>query len=128
MPTRGAIRRHAGRIRTVEMRQDLEVLFMDPAPGHTPGQVSFRLTSQNQTMLIWGDIAHRMTIQRALPHWRVGVDVDPTMGVGSWVRTLTMLEREGILIGGVHVPWPGFGRVIRDGEGFLYVPRPQQFT
>ena len=128
---RRAIRPYAGRIRTVEMRQDLEVLpgfFMDPAPGHTPGHVSFRLTSQNQSMLIWGDIAHQMTIQLARPRWRVGVDVDAAMGVESRVRTLTMLEREGILMGGVHVPWPGFGRIIRDGDGFLYVPRPQQFA
>ena len=128
---RRAIRPYAGRIRTVEMRQDLEVIpgfFMDPAPGHTPGHVSFRLTSQNQSMLIWGDIAHQMVIQLARPRWRVGVDVDPAMGVESRVRTLTMLEREGMLMGGVHVPWPGVGRIIRDGEGFLYVPRPQQFT
>ncbi len=128
---RRAIRPYTGRIRTVEMRQDLEVLpgfFMDPAPGHTPGHVSFRLTSQNQSMLIWGDIAHQMTIQLARPRWRVGVDVDAAQGVESRVKTLTMLEREGILMGGVHVPWPGFGRIIRDGEGFLYVPRPQQFA
>lgn len=128
---RRAIRPYAGRIRTVEMRPDLEVLpgfFLDPAPGHTPGHVSFRLTSQNQSMLIWGDIAHQMVIQLARPRWRVGVDVDSAMGVESRVKTLTMLEREGILMGGVHVPWPGFGRIIRDGEGFLYVPRPQQFA
>ncbi|MBX9748739.1 MAG: MBL fold metallo-hydrolase [Roseococcus sp.] len=128
---RRAIRPYAGRIRTVEMRDGLEVIpgvFMVPAPGHTPGHVSFRLTSQNQTMLIWGDIAHQMVIQLARPRWRVGVDVDSAMGVESRVRTLEMLAAEGILMGGVHVPWPGFGRIIRDGEGFLYVPRPAQFT
>jgi glyoxylase-like metal-dependent hydrolase (beta-lactamase superfamily II) len=128
---RRAIRPYGGRIRTVEMREGLEVIpgvFMVPAPGHTPGHVSFRLTSQNQTMLIWGDIAHQMVIQLARPRWRVGVDVDSAMGVESRVRTLEMLAAEGILMGGVHVPWPGFGRIIRDGEGFLYVPRPAQFT
>jgi glyoxylase-like metal-dependent hydrolase (beta-lactamase superfamily II) len=128
---RRAIRPYGGRIRTVEMRDGLEVIpgvFMVPAPGHTPGHVSFRLTSQNQTMLIWGDIAHQMVIQLARPRWRVGVDVDSAMGVESRVRTLEMLAAEGILMGGVHVPWPGFGRIIRDGEGFLYVPRPAQFT
>jgi len=128
---RRAIRPYAGRIRTVEMREGLEVIpgvFMVPAPGHTPGHVSFRLTSQNQTMLIWGDIAHQMVIQLARPRWRVGVDVDSAMGVESRVRTLEMLAAERILMGGVHVPWPGFGRIIRDGEGFLYVPRPAQFV
>lgn len=128
---RRAIRPYGGRIRALEMREGLEVIpgvFMVPAPGHTPGHVSFRLTSQNQTMLIWGDIAHQMVIQLARPRWRVGVDVDSVMGVESRVRTLEMLAAEGILMGGVHVPWPGFGRIIRDGEGFLYVPRPAQFT
>lgn len=128
---RRAIRPYAGRIRTVEMREGLEVIpgvFMVPAPGHTPGHVSFRLTSQNQTMLIWGDIAHQMVIQLARPRWRVGVDVDSAMGVESRVRTLEMLAAERVLMGGVHVPWPGFGRIIRDGEGFLYVPRPAQFV
>jgi glyoxylase-like metal-dependent hydrolase (beta-lactamase superfamily II) len=128
---RRAIRPYAGRIRTVEMRAGLEVIpgvFLMPAPGHTPGHVSFRLTSQNQSMLIWGDIAHQVVIQLARPRWRVGVDVDPAMGVESRLRTLTMLAEERILMGGVHVPWPGFGRVIRDGEGFLYVPRPAQFA
>ncbi len=128
---RRAIRPYTGRIRTVEMREGLEVIpgvFMVPAPGHTPGHVSFRLTSQNQTMLIWGDIAHQMVIQLARPRWRVGVDVDSAMGVESRVRTLEMLAAERVLMGGVHVPWPGFGRIIRDGEGFLYVPRPAQFV
>ena len=67
-------------------------------------------------------------IQLARPRWRVGVDVEPAMGAECRVRMLTMLEREGMLMGGVHVPWPGFGRIIRDGDGFLYVPRPQQFA
>ena len=113
------------------MREGLEVIpgvFMSPAPGHTPGHVSYRLTSQNQSMLIWGDIAHQMVIQPARPRWRVGVDVDSATGVESRVRTLTMLAEEGLLMDGVHAPWPGFGRVIRDGEGFLYVPRPLRFA
>jgi glyoxylase-like metal-dependent hydrolase (beta-lactamase superfamily II) len=133
---RRAIHPYPGRIRTVEMRSGLEVIpgvFMEPAPGHTPGHVSFRVTSQNQSILIWGDIAHQMVIQLARPRWRVGVDVDPVMGAESRVRTLDMLATERLLMGGVHVPWPGFGRIIRDpsspgGEGYLYVPRPAQFT
>ncbi|UPY38070.1 MBL fold metallo-hydrolase [Sediminicoccus sp. KRV36] len=132
---RRAIRPYAGRIRTTEMREGLEVIpgvFMDPAPGHTPGHVSYRVTSQNQSVFIWGDIAHQMVIQLARPRWRVGVDVDSAMGVQSRLRTLDLLATEGVLMGGVHVPWPGFGRIIRDtslgGEGYLYVPRPAQFT
>ncbi|WP_237213737.1 MBL fold metallo-hydrolase [Falsiroseomonas oryziterrae] len=127
---RRAIRPYDGRIRTFGMQREVEVLpgiFSVPAPGHTPGHVSFRFTSQNQTMLIWGDIAHQTVIQLARPRWRVGVDVDQAMGVESRVRHLEMLASERMLVGGVHVPWPGFGRVIRDGEGFAWVQRPFQF-
>jgi glyoxylase-like metal-dependent hydrolase (beta-lactamase superfamily II) len=126
---RRAIRPYDGRIRSFALDREVEVLpgvFSVPAPGHTPGHVSFRFTSGNETMLIWGDIAHQTVIQLARPRWRVGVDVDQAMGVESRVRTLTMLAAERILVGGVHVPWPGFGRVVADGEGFAWVPRPWQ--
>ena len=127
---RRAIRPYGDRIRTVAMRDGLEVIpgvFLHPAPGHTPGHVSYRVTSNNESMLIWGDIAHQTVIQLAKPRWRVGVDVDRDIGVESRVKTLTMLAEERILMGGVHVPWPGIGRVVREGGGFLYVPRPLQF-
>jgi glyoxylase-like metal-dependent hydrolase (beta-lactamase superfamily II) len=128
---RRAIRPYAGRIRTFAIDREVEVLpgiVSVPAPGHTPGHVSFRFSSGNETMLIWGDIAHQTVIQLAKPRWRVGVDVDQAMGVESRVKTLTMLAAERILVGGVHVPWPGFGRVVADGEGFAWVQRPWQFS
>src|SRR3712207_9106867 len=76
----------SSRIRAVEMREGLEVIpgvFTSPAPGHTPGHVSYRLTSQNQSMLIWGDIAHQMAIQLARPRWRVGRSEEHTSELQS---------------------------------------------
>ena len=58
----------------------------------------------------------------------MGVDVDSAMGVQSRLRTLDMLATERLLMGGVHVPWPGFGRVVKECEGYLYAPRPAQFA
>lgn len=128
---RRAVGPYEGRIRTFAIEREVEVLpgvFSVPAPGHTPGHVSFRMTSQNQTILLWGDIAHQTVIQLARPRWRVGVDVDGTMGIESRVRHLDMLAADGTLVGGVHVPWPGFGRVVRDGtERYAWVQRPFQF-
>ncbi len=126
---RRAIGPYQGRIRTFPIDREVEVIggvTSVPAPGHTPGHVSFRFSSGDETMLIWGDIAHQTVIQLARPRWRVGVDVDQAMGVDSRVRTLEMLSRERILVGGVHVPWPGFGRVVADGEGYAWVQRPWQ--
>lgn len=127
---RQAIGPYAERIRTFPIDQETEVLpgvVSVPAPGHTPGHVSYRITDQNETLLIWGDIAHQAVIQLARPSWRVGVDVDADEGVRSRLRHLDMLASDRILVGGVHMPWPGFGRVVRDGEErYAWVQRPWQ--
>ena len=126
---RQAIAPYADRIRLIAADREVEAIpgvFTDPAPGHTPGHISYRFSSGGEDMLIWGDIAHQNTIQLARPRWRVGVDYDAAQGVESRVRTLDMLASGRTLVGGVHAPWPGFGRIVRAGDGFAWVARPWQ--
>ncbi|NNM74415.1 MBL fold metallo-hydrolase [Enterovirga sp. DB1703] len=126
---RQAIAPYRDRIRLIAADRSVEAIpgvFTDPAPGHTPGHVSYRFSSAGQEMLIWGDIAHQNYIQLARPRWRVGVDYDPSQGVESRLRTLDMLAGSRALVGGCHTPWPGFGRVVRAGDGYEWVPRPWQ--
>lgn len=126
---RQAIAPYRDRIRLIPAERPVEAIpgiWTDPAPGHTPGHVSYRFSSGGEEMLIWGDIAHQNTIQLARPRWRVGVDTDPAMGVASRLRTLDMLASGRTLVGGVHTPWPGLGRVVKAGEGYEWVSRPWQ--
>lgn len=100
-----------------------------PGAGHTPGHVAYRFSSGASQMLIWGDVTHQTVIQLAKPRWRLGIDVDADAAVTSRLRTLDMLATDRILVGGVHLPWPGVGRIVREGpESYAYVPRPWQFA
>lgn len=130
---RRAIAPYQGRIRSFAMPaagRELEVFpgfTALPAPGHTPGHVSYRVDAgEGQVVLVWGDVVHQAAIQLARPHWRVGIDVDAAMAVDSRRRTLQMLAAERMLVGGVHLPWPGLGRIVHQGEGFAYAARPWQ--
>lgn len=126
---RRAVGPYADRIRSFDAGRETEVLpgiTAVPAIGHTPGHVSYRIESGNEAMLIWGDVTHQTVIQLANPRWRLAIDVDPDAAVASRLATLAMLAAERMLVGGVHLPWPAFGRIVPDGEGFLFVPRPWQ--
>ncbi|WP_156825213.1 MBL fold metallo-hydrolase [Elioraea tepidiphila] len=126
---RRAIGPYADRIRTFDATREVEVvpgITTMPAIGHTPGHVSYRISSGAEQMLVWGDVTHQTVIQLANPRWRLGIDVDPEAAVESRLRTLDMLATDRVLVGGVHLPWPAFGRIVRQGEGYAFVPRPWQ--
>lgn len=124
-PYRGERTRLYPMARTQEIVPGITVV---PAPGHTPGHVSYRLSSGSEQMLIWGDVTHQTVIQLARPRWRLSIDVDRDMAVQSRLRTLDMLATDRILVGGTHLPWPAAGRIIREApESYAYVARPWQF-
>ena len=43
-------------------------IHFEPAPGHTPGQVSIRITSDGEEALVTGDVFHH-PVQAAYPNW-----------------------------------------------------------
>ena len=99
-----------------------------PGPGHTPGNTSFMLTSGSASLLILGDVVHSPVLQLPTPRARVGVDVDPALGVESRVRTLDAIAGKTTFVGGMHLPWPGFGRMARNGDGYAYLAMPWQLA
>ena len=82
-----------------------------PTPGHTPGHVSFVLTSGGQSVLLLGDAAHSpMQVNEA--HWCAGADIDPELARASRRMLFDRSAREGALLASNHFPFPGLGRVV----------------
>jgi glyoxylase-like metal-dependent hydrolase (beta-lactamase superfamily II) len=128
---RKAVAPYTNRIRRFSDSHETEVvpgISTLPGPGHTPGNTSFMLTSGSESMLIMGDVLHHPVMQLPAPRARVGVDVDPALGVESRIRTLEAIAGKTTYVGGMHLPWPGFGRIARSGEGFAYLAMPWQFA
>lgn len=84
-------------------------------PGHTPGHVSFVLSSAGQRAIVLGDAVH-CPIELTEPELSFVVDVDPSLAR----RTRAHLEQEllepGTVAAGTHFPDLVFGRLL-PGEG-----------
>ncbi len=90
--------------------------------GHTPGHVTYQLTSGSARLLDIGDSAHSAIISLAEPEWAMGFDSDQIVGKASRRALLTKLAASHEMIFSPHFPYPGVGTVEAHHGGFLWVP------
>jgi glyoxylase-like metal-dependent hydrolase (beta-lactamase superfamily II) len=86
------------------------------AYGHTPGHTGFLIESEGQKLLIWGDIAHAMAIQMPFPQVAVTYDSNPDSAILYRRQLLEYAAKNNIPVAGMHIPYPGMGRVSPDGN------------
>jgi len=89
--------------------------------GHTLGHTSYLITSQNEKLLIWGDTVHIPTIEVNKPEVKFIMDIDPELSLKSRKKIYDMACNEEILIGGMHIDFPGFGYVKRREDSYHFV-------
>lgn len=92
-------------------------------PGHTPGATFFTLTSKGEHIVFIGDTIHIAAVQ--FPKPGVTISYDQNDAAAAQVRKQSFAEfaRNGDLIAGPHLPFPGLGHVRSDGKsGFGWVP------
>ena len=94
-----------------------------PAPGHTPGQVSVRLTSAGHTAVITGDTLHH-PVQLSHPAVCSSAAVDPRQAARTRHSLLAGLADTDTLLFGTHFPPPTAGLVRTDGDGYRLLPVP----
>ena len=88
------------------------------APGHTPGHTAFHVSSGNQQLMISGDAAYVPALGAAHPRWHGVFDWDAVGAVASRRRLLDQVIADNMMICGSHFPWPGLGKIARDGAGY----------
>jgi glyoxylase-like metal-dependent hydrolase (beta-lactamase superfamily II) len=93
--------------------------FIDTA-GHTPGHMSVLVESGNERLLIGGDALGHPVISFRCPDWPYGADNDREAGARTRRRLLDQLAADRIPLIGFHLPWPGLGRVARDGTAYRF--------
>ncbi|CEJ13837.1 N-acyl homoserine lactonase [bacterium YEK0313] len=96
------------------------------APGHTPGHTGYRIASGSQQLLVWGDIVHVAPFQFARPDWSIAFDTSQDTAAASRRRLFDMTATDRIMVAGMHLPFPGIGHVLREGEAYRFVPVPWQ--
>src|ERR1700754_3053207 len=94
------------------------------APGHTVGHTMFVVTSNGKSFAFLGDLTHHAVLLLERPLMEFSYDTDPKQAAQSRVKMLTMLAANKIPVMSYHFPWPGYGHVVKAGDGFRYIAEP----
>jgi glyoxylase-like metal-dependent hydrolase (beta-lactamase superfamily II) len=98
------------------------------APGHTVGHTIFMIESDGATLCYIADLAHHPILLLQTPLTEFAYDTDPRQSAQSRVKMLTMLADNRIQLLSYHFAWPGIGHVVKQGEGFRYLPTAMEMT
>lgn len=91
-------------------------------PGHTPGHLSFVLTSGDGSLFLTHDIVHHFVLALAHPEWLVSFDTDPEQAAATRRRALEQVAADRLPVLAYHFPYPGLGHVVRRGGGYAWEP------
>ncbi|SER79823.1 Glyoxylase, beta-lactamase superfamily II [Vreelandella subterranea] len=90
--------------------------------GHTPGHTSFMLSGDDDAMLVWGDVVHSYGVQFDDPTVAIEFDSDPEQAIETRQAVLEEAVNGKHWVAGAHMPFPGIGHVIEDGDGYQWLP------
>jgi glyoxylase-like metal-dependent hydrolase (beta-lactamase superfamily II) len=96
--------------------------------GHTPGHISVHISSGREELLVTGDVVADSEISFLHPEWAFGFDLDVPLATKARIAFLDRAAAEKTLVGGYHLPFPGFGHVVREGSGYRWLPADWQWT
>lgn len=84
--------------------------------GHTPGHSCFMVTSGSARLLLLGDSMHVAPVLFPRPEVTVTFDHNADAARARRRELFDMAAKENILIGAVHLPFPGIGPAARQGH------------
>ena len=85
--------------------------------GHTPGHTLFMVVSDNEKLLIWGDLTHAMAIQMPYPQVAMTYDTNTEMAISSRLKVLEYVTTNNIPVAGMHTAFPGMGKITKAPDG-----------
>lgn len=92
-----------------------------PLFGHTPGHSGFLIDGGGKRqLLVWGDAVHDIDLQSRYPEISVEADLSQEDARSTRLSLFDRVAADELLITGMHVRFPGFGRLRRSGEGYEY--------
>ncbi|SHG77034.1 MBL fold metallo-hydrolase [Bradyrhizobium erythrophlei] len=127
--TRANLKLASPRLRLIKAGAEVApgVTTIDTA-GHTPGHMSVHLSSGSEELLLTADVVVNSTISFLHPEWPFEFDMDIAQATRARVDFLDRAATDKTLVGSYHLPFPGFGHVVREGNGYRWLPADWQWT
>lgn len=112
----------AGQYEGVELSSEIAPgLWLEPAPGHTIGMATVRLSSGGGDVLFLADAIHS-PVQLATPDLTSNFCVDPAQSRSTRHRLLDACAGTNTIVATYHFPPPVFGHIVRSGSGYAFEP------
>ncbi|MBS0847328.1 MBL fold metallo-hydrolase [Citrobacter sp. JGM124] len=109
---------YAEKLRFTDGDEIIEGIQSVCLPGHTPGHIGFQITSDNVTLLIWGDIVHYPYIQTEHPAVSIRFDNNPVQAEETRKKILGQVTKNNWLVAGMHLGEEGFVYIGATAEGY----------
>lgn len=90
------------------------------ASGHRSDHMAVEIASNGETLLHIVD-AFRHPVQAARPDWHSFVDSYPDQTIASIQQLMSRAAESNALVFGTHFPFPGLGRIEKNGSAFRWV-------
>jgi glyoxylase-like metal-dependent hydrolase (beta-lactamase superfamily II) len=94
-------------------------ISVEPAFGHTPGQLMVRVGSGREQGIISADLMHH-PLQVRYPEWSTRFDADQNAARATRIKFLNDHANSGRLVFPAHFPTPTGGVIERDGKDFRF--------
>ena len=89
--------------------------------GHTPGHSGYRIQSGPDSLLYIVDAMHHYVVSVQKPEWPMSFDADQAVGAKSRAALAADLAQKGQRVYAVHFPFPGLGRIEKQGDVYAWV-------
>jgi glyoxylase-like metal-dependent hydrolase (beta-lactamase superfamily II) len=90
--------------------------------GHTPGHTIYMVESRGQKLALIGDLIHVAAVQMDNPQVTIGFDSDEKLAYAARKKVFDEAAKNGWLVGGAHLQFPGLGHLQTQGKGYRWVP------
>jgi glyoxylase-like metal-dependent hydrolase (beta-lactamase superfamily II) len=90
--------------------------------GHTVGHSIYVIESRGQKLVLLGDLVHVASVQFENPDVAIKFDTDSKAAVAQRKKIFADAAKEGYLVAGAHLSFPGIGHVRTEGKGYAWVP------
>jgi glyoxylase-like metal-dependent hydrolase (beta-lactamase superfamily II) len=90
--------------------------------GHTPGHIGVRVQDGSQSLLMVSDMLFHPAIHPVAADIGFVFEQDPVAARAMRARFFPRAAEEKALIAATHMPFPGIGRIVPDGQGLRWLP------
>lgn len=89
--------------------------------GHTPGHIGVRIEDGGESLMLVADMLFHPAAHPALPGLGILFEHDKAAADASRARFFQRAADEKILLAATHMPFPGLGRIVKDGSSLRWM-------